>query len=325
MLTAAKEEQSVSFLAASWLSQNPHLGHQPLKTELHRVIELAKSLNASGLATSLYDDGRRSRSTGKERDSESGLDYFGARYYGSALGRFTSPDEIFGSWDQHDPQTFNLYGYVRNNPLRYTDPDGHDYHVCVGNGNGGQNCFTLGDDQYQVLFNQQNGQQGISLPGGPSGGNITCGGTNCGSVSYTENSLHDPLPGAVAGAMAGDGAGFALTGAFRGIVSLFIKDAGEEGGVVIGKMTDLKETGALKPGERELDLPNLNDPRANWAQNSSRLREAMSEGKPIRDASAEPFENGNPGKNTGFLRAERNLLENHGWSYRGGSWYPPSK
>lgn len=58
---------------------------------------------------------------------------------------------------------------------------------------------------------------------------------------------------------------------------------------MIGKTADLREPGALKPGERELDLPNLNDPKANWAQNSSRLREAMSEGKPIRDASAEPL------------------------------------
>ncbi len=55
--------------------------------------------------------------TGKERDSESGLDYFGARYYGSALGRFTSPDQPFNDWDTDDPQSWNLYGYVRNNPL----------------------------------------------------------------------------------------------------------------------------------------------------------------------------------------------------------------
>jgi RHS repeat-associated protein len=62
-------------------------------------------------------DGVSQRFTGKERDSESVLDYFGARYYGSALGRFTSPDD--GS-DQTpgDPQSWNLYSYVRNNPAR---------------------------------------------------------------------------------------------------------------------------------------------------------------------------------------------------------------
>jgi len=66
----------------------------------------------------------RSRFTGKERDSESGLDYFGARYFGSALGRFTSPDPLLNSGRPDDPQTWNRYAYTLNNPLRYTDPNG---------------------------------------------------------------------------------------------------------------------------------------------------------------------------------------------------------
>jgi RHS repeat-associated protein len=66
----------------------------------------------------------KSRYTGKERDAESGNDYFGARYYASSMGRFLSPDD--GSdQDTDDPQSLNLYVYVRNNPLIYTDPDGH--------------------------------------------------------------------------------------------------------------------------------------------------------------------------------------------------------
>jgi RHS repeat-associated protein len=63
------------------------------------------------------------RFTAKERDAESGLDYFGARYYGSALGRFTSPDNGVDQ-DAGDPQSWNLYSYVRNNPLSNVDPDG---------------------------------------------------------------------------------------------------------------------------------------------------------------------------------------------------------
>jgi RHS repeat-associated protein len=68
--------------------------------------------------------------TGKERDTESGLDYFGARHYSSAMGRFMVPDWAakptsvpyanFG-----DPQSLNLYSYVRNHPISQTDPDGH--------------------------------------------------------------------------------------------------------------------------------------------------------------------------------------------------------
>ena len=65
-------------------------------------------------------------STGKERDSESSLDNFGARYFSSPTGRFISPDDPFTGWDQGDPQTWNLYSYVRNNPLNMVDDDGHD-------------------------------------------------------------------------------------------------------------------------------------------------------------------------------------------------------
>jgi RHS repeat-associated protein len=72
----------------------------------------------------LYDKGGRSRSTAKERDQESGLDYFGARYFGSSLGRFTSPDVPLLDQSPADPQSWNLYGYVRNNPLVFIDPSG---------------------------------------------------------------------------------------------------------------------------------------------------------------------------------------------------------
>ena len=68
--------------------------------------------------------------TGKERDTESGLDYFGARYYASSMGRWMSPDwsakqEPVPYSKLDDPQTLNLYGYLTNNPLSRTDADGH--------------------------------------------------------------------------------------------------------------------------------------------------------------------------------------------------------
>ena len=63
--------------------------------------------------------------TGKGRDTETGLDYFGARYYASQTGRFTTVDPVLDI-DQAlvDPQRWNRYTYVRNNPFRYVDPDG---------------------------------------------------------------------------------------------------------------------------------------------------------------------------------------------------------
>jgi len=76
--------------------------------------------------------------TGKERDAEIGLDFFGARYFSGAQGRFTSPDPLpwldwqrgseddlkkFAAWTAN-PQNLNMYVYVNNNPLNHTDPTG---------------------------------------------------------------------------------------------------------------------------------------------------------------------------------------------------------
>jgi RHS repeat-associated protein len=88
---------------------------------------------------------RRTEFTGKERDTDTivnVLDYFGARYFSSNMGRFTTPDEfsggpvdLFGAADPPgplpyadilNPQSLNKYSYAYNNPLRYVDPDGHD-------------------------------------------------------------------------------------------------------------------------------------------------------------------------------------------------------
>ena len=80
--------------------------------------------------------------TGKERDPESGLDNFGARFDASTIGRFMIPDWAakptavpyanFGN-----PQSLNLYSYAENNPTTFGDPDGH---VPLGWGGGGGDC-----------------------------------------------------------------------------------------------------------------------------------------------------------------------------------------
>jgi RHS repeat-associated protein len=69
-------------------------------------------------------DAVRQKFTQKERDNETGLDYFPARYYSSTQGRFTSPDDFLNDTHVHDPSSWNLYTYVRNNPLKLVDPTG---------------------------------------------------------------------------------------------------------------------------------------------------------------------------------------------------------
>jgi RHS repeat-associated protein len=118
-------------------------------TKRHDYLPFGEELTNQGLRAILPGyaalDGVRQKFTQKERDNETGLDYFGARYYGSTQGRFTSSDEfaggpdqvgVFGSGDSEkqalpyadiaNPQSLNKYQYTFNNPLRYTDSDGHD-------------------------------------------------------------------------------------------------------------------------------------------------------------------------------------------------------
>ena len=77
-------------------------------------------------------DSTRQKFTQKERDNESGLDYFLSRYYSSAQGRFTSVDPADA--ETRFPQDWNRYTYTLNNPLRYTDPDGEKWAVQYSNG-----------------------------------------------------------------------------------------------------------------------------------------------------------------------------------------------
>jgi RHS repeat-associated protein len=67
--------------------------------------------------------------TGHRRDASAGLMYFGARYYDTAMGRFLGPDTQLPA--PLTPQSLNRYSYVGNNPLRYTDPNGHCWPVCT--------------------------------------------------------------------------------------------------------------------------------------------------------------------------------------------------
>jgi RHS repeat-associated protein len=116
------------------------------------MIPFAVCANTSRFSPSCF--------TGKERDTESGNDYFGARYYASSMGRFMSPDwsakyEPVPYAKLDNPQTLNLYAYVGNNPLNRTDPTGH-YEIACGSGS--KNCNQKELDR----INKQIGKDQVS-------------------------------------------------------------------------------------------------------------------------------------------------------------------
>ncbi len=136
---------SLPLAAHTRVAQNSPLGLKTFSTPSHQGFAEANPLIAPGLAESLCHQGVRSRCSAKERDDESNLDYFGARYHSAALGRFTRPDPLdWLSWQNgnresrqrfeafiSDPQGFNKYVYTRNNPLTFVDPDGEDFELAV--------------------------------------------------------------------------------------------------------------------------------------------------------------------------------------------------
>ena len=95
-------------------------------------LPFGNALNCSG-----GPDSAELHFSGKERDAESGNDYFEARYYASSMGRFMSPDPsgLLGQ-NPADPQSWNLYAYARNNPLINIDPNGLDCIYATNNGKG---------------------------------------------------------------------------------------------------------------------------------------------------------------------------------------------
>lgn len=84
--------------------------------------------------------------TGKERDAETGLDFFEARYYSGAQGRFLSVDPENAGAKKNDPQSWNAYAYARNNPLIYIDPDGCLYEVTFN---------YRGNNEYHLFYDHE--------------------------------------------------------------------------------------------------------------------------------------------------------------------------
>jgi RHS repeat-associated protein len=131
MESAPNHAFSESPLAAMpQLREKPRLGFSSKNPALHQVHEVCNSTTALGFRAALHLERIRSRYTGKERDTESGLEYFGARYLSSNIARFTSPDpKLMSVRHVLSPQKWNKYAYVQNNPMLSIDPNGMDDYV----------------------------------------------------------------------------------------------------------------------------------------------------------------------------------------------------
>ena len=144
----------------------------------HDYLPFGEELTGSSPGTDVEQ-----RFTGQIRDTETGLDFFNARYYTAPLGRFNSVDPENAGADLRDPQTWNEYAYARNNPFALVDPTGMDPEPTdpVDPGDG----FTLG---YHVSTVKQDAGNAVkngkllALNGAPkrSRGSDVLGWSDCG-------------------------------------------------------------------------------------------------------------------------------------------------
>jgi RHS repeat-associated protein len=109
-----------------------HLGSSSVVTNASGVIQNESDFYPFGGENIVTENlsNQKYKFTGKERDTETGNDYFGARYYSSTLGRFMSPDwaakaEPIPYAKLENPQSLNLYAYVQGNVETGVDHDGH--------------------------------------------------------------------------------------------------------------------------------------------------------------------------------------------------------
>ena len=166
--------------AASYFHPD-HLGSTSVLTDANGTVEqdvayypYGDTRNNTGTADVAY------KYTGKEQDGSTGLYFYEARYYDPVLGRFISPDTIVP--DPLDPQAFNRYCYVLNNPLKYTDPSGQ-----VPNGLGGGG----------ITINLDNNGSTLSVGGDFSFGDLGSLISGSGTVGSQVGITFDPAVDAV--------------------------------------------------------------------------------------------------------------------------------
>lgn len=117
---------------------NDHLGTARVVTNTSGVVAGRVDMYPYGEIWSETGTTTKYKFTEKERDTESGNDYFGARYYWNGAGRWLGVDPVLGN--PSNPQRLNRYNYAMSDPINFIDPDGADprpINIGQGEGNGG--------------------------------------------------------------------------------------------------------------------------------------------------------------------------------------------
>ena len=147
--------------------------YHPFGTSAYRVSKPDKDFSL-----------KRYRFSGKERDDETGLYYFGARYYAASLGRWTSSDPAgFVSG-------FNLYRYCSNNPVMFHDPNGMEDEPLISAGSRPEairRAQTTHNEESGRIYENWIRQQTVNIDGANyrvAGGNLTWGNPDSGTSHW---------------------------------------------------------------------------------------------------------------------------------------------
>ena len=130
--------------SASWITDDaarpvPYIHYAP-----YGELIANQSLNG-------YDE--RYKFTGKERDTETGYDFFGARYLAQQLGIWTSPDPLLDKYLYVSP-----YMYCEGNPIKYVDPDGRGCRLSIK-----KDVITISATYYVKKSNLTSAQKAVGF------------------------------------------------------------------------------------------------------------------------------------------------------------------
>jgi RHS repeat-associated protein len=181
------------------------------------------------------NDSNHYKFTGKERDSETQLDYFGARYYSNGLGRWVSAD-----WspmpipvpyaDFNNPQSLNLYGFVGGNPASKADPDGHCWPL-------GQCAHIVMDSVNKAAASLDETAKNLKSP------------ALAATLSFTSGATRDVVNGVVGLGTVGEASGTAWdSGNTTQRALAAVEDGGKVGGIIL---TVVALTGAKAPASAD--------------------------------------------------------------------------